>query len=131
MDAAVVQWIVGCAGACVVANQVLRFIKDHIREQPRPSDVYATKKEHGELKKIVSQFTEQTDDRFQTYEAKLEQAIKEMELRRSANVARLHDKIEEMGNTLRRDVHEDVKSLHRRIDPILGLVSKLSGKLDQ
>lgn len=130
LDAAFLQWLAGLSLAMFLVNQALNFYKAHIREQPSPSGTYATIAQHQLLERSMKQSLGEVDDRFQGFEGKLEQAIKDMESRRSQNVARLYDKIESSNHDLRRDVHEDIKSIHRRIDPILGLVSKLSGKLD-
>ncbi len=50
-----VQWVIGASAAVFLLNQALDFYKSHIREQPTPSDTYATKKElaeaHGRMKR--------------------------------------------------------------------------------
>lgn len=49
-SAQAVGWILlSLAAACVAINSIAGFWKTHVREQPSPSDTYATKREHSAL----------------------------------------------------------------------------------
>jgi len=51
-SAASVGWIIlSIAAVCVALNAILGFWRDHVKEQPTPSETYATKQQHEEFKK--------------------------------------------------------------------------------
>lgn len=55
-----VQFIVGGSAAVFLLNQAITFWKDHMREQPTPSDTYATKQEMKEAHGRMSRERDET-----------------------------------------------------------------------
>ncbi len=109
----IVPWLVGASGAMFLLNQVLTFYKEHIREQPTPSNTYATKDEHGELKDKVHAVEKTVEDNYRSLDGK-----------RSVSVANLHDALKEQTQSLNRRIDDvpqrvitllrDVKALHSK-----------------
>ena len=51
-SAASVGWIIlSIAALCLALNQIMGFWREHVKEQPTPSETYATKQQHDEFRK--------------------------------------------------------------------------------
>jgi len=124
---AATAWLIGLAAALVIIDRILAFFKSHMQETPRPADTYATKREHGELRQTLSQHIDAVEDRFQTFESKLEKTISDGNAHRTASNDRLETKIDSLAH----DTKEDIKGLHKRIDPLVAGVSKIIGQLEK
>ena len=67
---------------------------------------------------------EKLTKRMDGFDEKLDTLVEKMELRRSANVARLHEKIDNANTDLRKEMKADIKGVHTRLDTILEYVAK-------
>ena len=94
-----VQFVIGGSATIFLLNQALRFYKDHIKEQPTPSNTYATKEE-----------LRQTHGRI---------AREREELNRE--IAR----VGEEQKAIRLVLDSEIKDLNRRIDAVPGRVIAL------
>jgi hypothetical protein len=108
--------VVGGSAALFLINQALTFWKDHMRERPTPSDTYATKAEHCELK-----------GRVRGVEEKLESNFRALDQKRSVSIAGLHDDLRNKTDSIRSEMKEDNLRVHDRITEVLGKVSELKG----
>ncbi len=81
----IVPWIAGASLTLFLLNQALTFYKEHIREQPTPSNTYATKEEmrqaHGRMNREKEERDREIRDLKATDEAlreKLDREIKDL-----------------------------------------------------
>jgi hypothetical protein len=109
----IVPWIAGASLTVFLLNQALCFFKEHIREQPTPSDTYATKPEHAELKERVHHVESLVDANYKTLDQK-----------RSVSVANLHDALKEQTEALNKRIDE----VPNRVISLLTETKKLHGK---
>lgn len=90
-----VTWLIGLSTAIFLANQIVSFWKDHLREKPAPADTYATKSEHGELRERVDRVEEKIEENYKTLDQK-----------RSSSVANLHEAVRELSQQLNARIDE-------------------------
>ncbi len=117
---ALVVWMVGGSAAIFAINQVLTFYKAHIKEQPTPSDTYATKAEHALLAGRVDRMS-----------GEIAQGFERLDHKRSASIAGLHQKLETSTTDIRREIKTDLGHVHDRINTVLQRVSELKGVMDR
>lgn len=115
---ALVVWMVGGSAAIFAINQVLTFYKAHIKEQPTPSDTYATKAEHAALAGRVDRMS-----------SEIAQAFERLDHKRSVSIAGLHTKVENSTAEIRREIKADIGGVHERINTVLSAVSEVKGAI--
>ena len=110
-----VQWIIGGSGAMFLLNQALTFYKEHIREQPTPSNTYATKEEmkyaHGRI----------TRER-----AEINAALAKFETEQ----LRREEEIDKIITAVRTELKAENGGLHSRFTERLGLVREMKGRME-
>ena len=100
-------------------NQALRFF-DRLKEKPIPSDTYATKTEHGELKIRVDRVETRTEENFRALDHK-----------RSVSIAGLHDDLRDKTEALRKEIKADTEHLNTRITEVLSHVAEIRGRISK
>jgi hypothetical protein len=120
-----VQWLIGLSTAIFMANQILSFYRDHIREKPTASDTYATKKEMAEAHGRMSRERKDIDSALDLLRAEDRSLRAKLEF----EIADIGEKIIENG----RAGEARVVKLHDRLDElpdkILDLLRKTKGLL--
>ncbi len=115
---AIVLWIWGACGTAFLANIVLNFWKQNMREQPRPSETYATKLEVNELERKLELHKEREAEDAAKRRAGIYTKIDETRRELSSEIA-----------DVKREIKEDFHSTHERIDELTKAVSRMEGKI--
>lgn len=116
----IVPWVAGASLTVFLLNQALSFFKEHIREQPTPSDTYASKSDHAELKRRVDEIS-----------AEIRGGFEKLDHKRSVSIAGLHDDLKDAVKDLRTEMKEDITGVHSRLSDIVAAIGELKGRIQK
>lgn len=111
-----VQWIIGGSAVMFLLNQVLTFYKQHIREQPTPSNTYATKEEMKFAHGRISRERAEINAALAKFETEQEKQREQLDL---------------VITELRKELKEENGGLHERLTDIIQGMGELKGRIDQ
>lgn len=135
MAGPVVAWILGASGVLWFTNQAFDFYKAHIREQPTPSDTYATKAElrevHGRIKRERDEVNARIagmDGRIDGVSSEVRSGFKDLDKKRSDSIAGLHKAIDTVEDQMGGHWREEVKGIRQILSDMLTAIGRLQGR---